>query len=72
VVRYAFRPLRPFPAGKPIEVVAKRIPGNHHDRKIVSEVAASVKLLRIVKQNPIRLLLLEPDGLSSIAMLPRA
>src|SRR5215831_17698505 len=47
VVHYAFRPLRPFPAGKPIEVVAEGIPQNHHDGKIVSEVGASVKLLNI-------------------------
>jgi len=33
VVRYAFRPLRPFPVGKPIEVVAEGIPRNHHDGK---------------------------------------
>src|SRR5262249_53501098 len=33
VVRYASRPLRPFPAGKPIEVVAKckTVPDNHND-----------------------------------------
>src|SRR5215831_515942 len=53
VVRYAFRPLRPFPARKPIEVVAEGIPRNHHDGMIVSEVRASVKLLRIVYRKTI-------------------